>query len=154
MHAASPPALVAPAPCHSSWLRVGLGRGQGAAGTIYVPLVFRNASRFTCSLLGYPGVSSVAGADGHRVGAPAARDHATPVRRVVLAPGARASALFAEAQPLNYPRPRCRPVQTLGLRIYPPNQRAALFLPWRHLACSTTLVTTRVRAVVRGTTGT
>ncbi len=145
MHAAPPPAS-----CLSSQLRVQRGRGSAALGTTYVELVFTNRSTRTCTLRGYPGVSAVAGDDGHQVGAPAARDRGFRVVTVVLRPGRVASAAYGQANPLNYPKARCRPVHVRGLRIYPPNARAALYLPWAHLACSTRVVATHVHPVQAG----
>src|ERR1700759_4388920 len=102
----------APVPsCLSSQLRVQRGRGNGAAGTFYVELVFTNRSSRTCTLRGFPGVSAVAGVDGHQVGAPAVRDHAKRVLTVTLRPGHVASALYAQADPLNYSKSSCKPVQ-------------------------------------------
>ena len=48
------------APCHFSQLGVRLGEHNGAAGTEYVAIVFTNRGSTSCSLRGYPGLSSVA----------------------------------------------------------------------------------------------
>jgi hypothetical protein len=122
--------------CRSASLRVHLGRSEGAAGTIYVPVVFTNTGSVRCTLRGYPGVSSY-GETGREIGSPARRVPVT-VKSVVLAPRASASAVYGQAQALNYPRARCHPVRASGLRVYPPNQTRARLLPSKHLACSST----------------
>ena len=132
---AASPAVTTPE-CRSSQLRVSLGRSEGAAGSLYVPLVFTNVGGRACHLRGFPGVSSVAGASGRQVGAPARRTTDIAVRTVLIRPRHSASALYRQANSGNYPRSLCRPEQTRGLRIYPPDERAALFLPWPHRTCS------------------
>jgi Protein of unknown function (DUF4232) len=133
-------ALHAQAPsCRASQLAVALGGSEGAAGTIYYAIVFTNRSQTTCSLRGYPGVSSVGGDDGHQIGAPARRDPRTVVT-VVLRPRGSASASYGQVQALNFPKARCHPLSARGLRVYAPNVTAARYLPLTHLACSSTTV--------------
>jgi hypothetical protein len=139
--------------CTAAQIAVRLGAGEGAAGTIYVAIVFTNTSRVACSLRGYPGVSSVGGADGHRIGAPARRD---PPRgaTVILRPGGVASAAFGQSEALNYPRSRCQPEPARGLRIYAPDQTRARSLVYKHLACSvTTAGDSSISTLVRGANG-
>jgi hypothetical protein len=147
---AAPAALHAVVPaCHAFQLAVTLGGSEGAAGTIYYTIVFTNTSATTCSLRGYPGVSSVGGDDGHQIGAAASRDpHA--VRTIVLRPRAVASASYGEVQALNYPKARCHPQSARGLRVYSPNVTPARYLPLKHLACSTTIHDSHVAPVVAG----
>jgi hypothetical protein len=95
-------------------------------------LQLRNVGSSACTLHGYPGVSWVAGADGHQVGAAAVRepDASSGVEKTVtLAPGAMASAPLAIVDAAVLPRSQCKPVPVRGLRVYPPGERAALFLP-------------------------
>jgi hypothetical protein len=155
MLAATAPALHAAIPnCRTAQLALSIGRSEGAAGTIYYPIVFRNTSGSTCALRGYPGVSSVGGDDGHQIGKSARRQSARRARTVVLRPGAAGSATYGQAQALNYPKARCRPVSARGLRVYPPNAFAARYLPLKHLACSSTAVgDSLVGPVSPGTTG-
>ncbi|WP_433803799.1 DUF4232 domain-containing protein [Actinomycetospora sp. CA-084318] len=55
--------------CPTSSLSVTLGPGEGTtSGTVYRPLVFTNTGSSACRLQGFPGVSHVAGDDGHQVG--------------------------------------------------------------------------------------
>jgi hypothetical protein len=125
-------------PCRVEVLNVRFGRGDGAAGTIFYPIIFTNTGPVRCTLRGYPGVSSVDAA-GHRIGAPATRQ--PPAGRVVvLAPGRSASAVYGQAQALNYPKSSCRPVTARALRVYPPNETRWRILALRHLACSRNVV--------------
>jgi len=91
----------------------------------------KNVGSAACALYGYPGVSWVAGADGHQVGAAAVRQ-ADPTggaeKTVTLAPGAVASAPLDIVDAAVFSPSTCKPVPVRGLRVYPPGEKAALFL--------------------------
>jgi hypothetical protein len=89
--------------------------------------VFSNTGQTTCSLRGFPGVSLV-DASGEQVGSAASRT-GTGGPAVVLVPGGGAVADLRMARGENYPAERCAPVDTEGLRVYPPDETRALFLP-------------------------
>jgi hypothetical protein len=98
----------------------------------HIGLQLRNAGSSPCTLYGYPGVSWVAGADGHQVGAAAQRqsdDSGSAEQTITLAPGALASAPMDIVDAAVIPPAECKPVPVRGLRVYPPGQTAALFLP-------------------------
>jgi hypothetical protein len=121
--------------CATAQLDLTAGRANSGAGSMFVPLEFTNAGEETCAMLGYPGVSLVAASDGtQQVGAPATRgtERGEPVV-VDLAPGATATADLRIARAENYPTDTCDPASTRGLRVYPPNQRASLFLPYENV---------------------
>ena len=116
--------------CPSAALKAALGPPSGAAGSSYVPIRFTNVSATRCTLFGYPGVSFVTGRSGSEVGNPASRiplptgrDH-----RVTLAPGHAANAVLQVADAGNYPAARCQPASAPYLRVFPPDQTAALYL--------------------------
>jgi hypothetical protein len=142
-----------PAPaCRPEAIAVRLGRSEGAAGTIYVSIVFTNTGRVRCTLRGFPGVSSVDRA-GRQIGSPA-RWVGTRVTRVALAPHHSGSAIYGQAQAVNFPISRCHPRSARGLRVYPPNQTRARRLISKHVACSSTRVgDSMVGPVVPGVTG-
>jgi hypothetical protein len=141
------------APCRAEVLDVRLGRGDGAAGTIYYPIVFTNSGPVRCTLTGYPGVSSV-DAQWHRIGPPAERDGTGHPAPVVLAPGRSASALYSQAEALNYPKSACRPRTARALRIYAPDETRSRILRLTHLACARTVAgASNIRSVVKGVTG-
>ena len=101
---------------------------------MYYQLGLRNTSAATCFVQGYPGVSFVAGADGHQVGSPATRvAGATPM--VALPPGQSAAATLAIVDATNFGT-GCQVTDVLGLRVYPPGQTAALFVPHTDQACA------------------
>jgi hypothetical protein len=113
--------------CTSSQLTAAVGNGQGAAGTEIETLVFSNTGASACSLQGYAGVSFV-GADGVQLGAPAVRQGSSAPPLVSLAPGQTTSATFAFPDSSNICGNGGTPA--LGVRVYPPNQTAALFAPF------------------------
>jgi Protein of unknown function (DUF4232) len=79
--------------CEGPALQVVLGPSQGAAGTLFYPLIFRNVGDRPCALRGFPGVTA---ADASGTGKlDAARDRSTPSALVVLAKGAAAHAVLA-----------------------------------------------------------
>ncbi len=118
--------------CTSAHLQVSLGGGAGAGmSQNHTGLQLRNTGSSACTLLGYPGVSWVAGADGHQVGAAAKREannSGGAEKLVTLAPGALASAPIDIVDAAAFPASQCKPVPVRGLRVYPPGERAALFL--------------------------
>jgi hypothetical protein len=154
----STPATSVAGGCPTSQLRIGLGTSQGAAGSVFVPLVFTNAGGTSCTLSGYPGVSYVTGATGQQVGQPASRD-AGAVTTVRLAPNASASSTLREVNPANFPPGQCVPATVRGLRVYPPGQTAAAFVALAPgaMACSGPLPSGQsqlsVKPVVPGTGG-
>jgi hypothetical protein len=98
----------------------------------HVGLQLRNIGSSSCTLYGFPGVSWVAGADGHQVGAPAQRvpgGGGSAELTVTLAPGALASAPLDMVDAAVIPPADCKPVPVRGLRVYPPGETAALYLP-------------------------
>lgn len=126
--------------CATSQLAASLGSGNGTAGTDYYGLNLRNVSSAACFVQGYPGVSFVAGADGHRVGNPAERV-AGSAPRVVLTPQRSAVATLAVVDAGNYGT-ACQLTPVLGFRVYPPDQTAALYVAHADQACANTRYTT------------
>jgi Protein of unknown function (DUF4232) len=122
--------------CKNAQLTVSLGAPDRGAGQIYSEILFVNKGTTTCTLAGHPGVSYVAGDDGHQVGASAARTGSV-ITTVSLAPGATASALLHETNSDNFDQSVCKPVTVRGLRVYPPGSTAAVFLPRVSKQCST-----------------
>ncbi|WP_433062554.1 DUF4232 domain-containing protein [Dactylosporangium sp. CS-033363] len=135
----SPPATTTsaalPTRCHTGDLKLSTGGAGGAAGSLYVYLVFTNVSGRTCTLLGYPGVSWTTGPTGQQINDPYARRTDTPPDRVVLAPHATAHALLQHGQPDLYNN--CNPVDAAGLRVYPPDETTPVFVPLPDRVCST-----------------
>jgi len=115
---------------------VAVSQGNGAAGSLYLPLQFTNLSRHACAMRGFPGVSAV-DRNNHQLGSPASWDHAVSARTVVLARGATAHTILRYGDVAVTTAPGCHPTfGTFELRIYPPGQRGATYAAFDLQACS------------------
>jgi hypothetical protein len=148
------PGSVGPAGCLTSALRATLGAAQGAAGSAYQVVVLANTSGKTCALYGYPGVSFVSGVGGAQIGAAATRDRSVAAKVVTLAPGQRGSFTLRIVNAGTLPADSCRPVTASWLKIFPPENTAALYVGYTARACtSTATAILSTRAVIEGTGG-
>ena len=138
---AAPGQLAGPAAaprCATSDLRVWIGvPGDGAAGTTGYQLELSNISHHTCTLTGFPGVSAV-GLGGHQLGRAAGRDHSDPTRRVTLRRGATAHVLLLIVDVAFFSPSACHPANAIGLKVFPPNDRAATVVSFPFKACKKT----------------
>ncbi len=120
------------AACTSASLTASVSGGAGAGmSQNHTGLNLKNTGSTACTLYGYPGVSWVAGSDGHQVGAAASRQaDPTGAKQAVitLAPGATASAPLDLIDAAVISKSECKPVPVKGLRVYPPGEKAALFV--------------------------
>ncbi|GAA3297988.1 DUF4232 domain-containing protein [Dactylosporangium vinaceum] len=124
--------------CHTGDLKVtaqGAMSGGGEMNNRYVWLVFTNTSSRSCTLYGYPGVSWVAGDSGQQVNEATVRKSGTTPARFTLAPQASGHATVHDGNPDAF-GPECQPVEVRGYRVYPPDETAAIFVPWAVMACS------------------
>lgn len=122
--------------CSTSMLSASVSGDNGAAGTIYSNLIFKNIGSTTCTLFGYPGVSLV-DCCGHQIGAAVPRDPSTYGEgTVTLTSGETVGAVFSYHDAYVNTVANCQPTNATGLRIYPPNQTAALFVPDALLVCA------------------
>jgi hypothetical protein len=127
------------------WLNV--PPGNDYAGGAFYYLEFTNLSWHACTLHGSPGVSAVS-LSGRQLGSSAGGDYSGDTPAVMLAPGATASSKLqisdtgdfgltcfvkppAAGQPLPLPT-------AAGLRVFPPNQFEATFVPFPLQACAHT----------------
>jgi Protein of unknown function (DUF4232) len=126
-----------PERCTTAELTGSLGPPDGAAGSIYRTLILTNTGNRSCELTGFPGVSYVAGEQGEQIGPAAAMlgDRGGPVP---LAVGAAAGAQLRLVNVGNYDVAACRPTPVRGLRVYPPGDTAALFVPLDGVGCAGT----------------
>jgi hypothetical protein len=121
--------------CAASRLSVALDDPEVGAGQYNAKIVFTNTGSTSCTLTGYPGVSYVRTA-GVQAG-PAADREGGAYSPVKLAPKATAFAPLHDSNGQGgYSDSQCRLTPVEGLRIYPPNQKAALFLPHRTEHCA------------------
>lgn len=123
--------------CATSELKVSLGQEEGAAGSVSAPLILSNVGSRTCELRGFPGVSYVAGDDGHQVG-PAAAMSGPRGGEVLLKPGAAAAARIQLVNVANFDAAACKPTPVRGLRVYPPGDTASLYIDRAGTGCSAT----------------
>jgi len=135
---AVPAASAAPAarPCSPSNLVVWAGpsAGGGTAGGFGYEIKFTNLGQGTCTLGGFPGVAAV-DLKGKRIGA-AATHGAGKVKQVVLAPHQSAMATLQVADALNFPKARCAPTWSAGLRIALPGGSGAKIAPIAFETCA------------------
>jgi len=141
--------------CTSALLSVSLGTSEGAAGTIYYPVVFTNRGA-ACAIWGVPAVQPVVGGASHSridVG-PRARNDSLgqmPVRHV-LAAHHQVSAGMGVAESGNYPVGLCEPenagaiVVSLGTFLPPTNLTLKISVCTKVSSVST-------RLIVSGNTG-
>jgi Protein of unknown function (DUF4232) len=137
--------------CTTTDLRLTVGAGNGAAGTVYYPLDFTNAAGSACTMYGYPGVAFVSSPGGSQVGAPAGRESGTVPALVTLEPGATAHATLAVSDVLISNNCMGHRVQVKWVQVYPPDQYSALFTQLSRQGCADkSLVTMHVNTVSSG----
>lgn len=136
-------------PCATTELTASLGASQGAAGSFYMALVLTNKSHVTCTMFGYPGVSYIS-ASGAAVGQPASRIKGHEPT-VTVKPGAAASALLHQPNPLVFQPADCHKKKAAGIRIYPPGQTVSLTVAKSTAVCTTTTGRSGVTPMQPGT---
>jgi len=145
------PASSGTSQCTTADLRLTVGAANGAAGTIYYPLDFTNASGSACTMYGYPGVAFVSSPGGSQVGAAAGRRSSTAPTLVTLEPGATAHATLAVSDVLIGNNCPGHQVQVNWVQVYPPDQYSALFAHLSRQGCADqSLVTMHVSTVSSG----
>jgi Protein of unknown function (DUF4232) len=140
------------AACATSALQVKLGASNGYAGGVYQTIDFTNTSGSPCTLTGYPGVSLVTGPSHQQLGLAAKRSTSTPATTVTLAPGATANAQLQIVDALNFPSPACSPTKAADLKVFPPNQFTAVYLPDTSYGCGKSVQTLFIAPIRPGTT--
>lgn len=116
-----------PVSCATTNLAVSLGKPNGAAGSVIYPLHFTNKGSVSCTITGFPGVSFVAPGNGQEVGKPAVRASSS-APTVTLTGGAEATASLKVTRYQNFAPEQCKPTAVAGLRVYPPNNKAAAYV--------------------------
>jgi hypothetical protein len=125
-----------PSACQSKMLKVTLGKGSAAAGTVYYQILFTNVSGTACTMYGFPGVSFTGETYAVQVGPAATRNHSSQEAVVTLAPGAVASAQISVVDAQNYPAGSCGLTTASGILVYPPNLTASVGLPFNGYTCA------------------
>ncbi len=142
-----------PGPCPTRYLKLKLGLAQGAAGSVFQVIEFKNIGPSACTLYGYPGVSLAGGSPITQIGRPASENPTPPRKLVTLAPHAVANALLQVVEAGNYPPNKCHPKQASYLQIYPPNQTTPIYLAYSVTACASSVRILRVDVVRPGSGG-
>ena len=139
----------ATAPCPTGSLRIAEAPGSGgAAGSFYFDLTFTNTRSSSCTLSGYPGISFVTA--GHaQIGRPAARQRVR-ARLVTLRPGRVASVQLQVPDTGDYPVSACHAATAAFIKVYPPGQTAAAYVPAGTKVCTTSSGQTAVWTIVPG----
>jgi Protein of unknown function (DUF4232) len=129
--------------CHSNQLRAQLGQANGAAGSVRISATFKNTSRSTCSLEGYPGMQML-----NKAGKPIRTSvhrgltGTAPVRVVSLAPGGVARFYMGFAAATGYGNKKCP--TSARVQVTAPNDFSSLTVAWhlqpyggtiQHLEC-------------------
>ncbi|MDI5975779.1 DUF4232 domain-containing protein [Amycolatopsis magusensis] len=124
--------------CKAASLELSLHPVEGGAGMNqnHLNLRFTNKSATACSLQGRPGVSFVAGDDGHQLGEPAERVPAEQGALVRIVPGGYAQSPLTVVNAGVYDETECQPALSRGLRVYAPGDTAAMFVPYEQDACT------------------
>lgn len=125
----------AAAGCLTRYLNGSVGLSQGAAGSTYIAIVFKNLNNVPCTLYGYPGVAQAVGTPVTDVGNPSTEDPSTPRELVTLQPGGYANTTLRIVEGLNYPTSTCKPVGAQWLAVIPPNQYVPLYIHYSSTAC-------------------
>ena len=125
--------------CKAGDVQLSLGQGDAGAGSVYRPLLIKNVSAKPCLIQGFPGVSYVAGDDGHQVGKDAFRE-GTKGNAVKLDPGQTAAADIQFVNVHNFDPGTCQPTAVKGLRIYLPQETASNFVPSEGTGCAGTKI--------------
>jgi hypothetical protein len=117
-------------PCRTADLSARLGRVDAGAGQRYETLTLTNVSRHTCHTYGYVGMLFL-DARGRALPTQVLRDRTHRPRRVLLAPGARASTqLHWSAIPGSSDvNGRCGPAPR-GVEVAPPDETTHLIIRW------------------------
>lgn len=148
----------APAPrivdgnCRAAQLSVSLGASEGAAGTIYYPIVFTDHGG-ACWIWGVPSIQAVVGKHHHPQGPPATNMSRgeMPARHRLVRGGA-VSVGFGVAESGNYPASACRARNASGVVVSLAPFTRATYVALRISVC-TRLASTRTQLIVAGRTG-
>lgn len=121
--------------CLTRYLHGAIADSDGAAGTVYANIVFKNLDNVACTMYGYPGVAMSEGLPIKLVGATARENPATARELVTLPPHGYAHAQFGVSEAGNFDPSTCHAVTVHWLQVIPPGQVAGLYIPYRSQTC-------------------
>lgn len=118
--------------CGAADITMALGMAEGAAGTTYQHIIFKNHTTHSCTFIGYPAAFLYSSAN-YSLGNGAAPNPAFLPTIVTLAPGARAHIALGLPHAANFPAGTCT-ANAQTLRVYVPGHTSYLHLalaqPW------------------------
>ena len=123
------------APCPTRALGTTNGGSQGAAGSLYLVIDFRNISGIPCSLYGYPGVALAGGTPVAQLGVAAGHITSPAKTLVMLAPGQVSHVLLKISNASFYAPSACDLAPSTYVQIYPPSQTTPIYFGYTSLAC-------------------
>jgi hypothetical protein len=116
---------------------VSIAPADNPSGHVGLFVVFTNTASRACTMYGYPGVSFLTGPSGSQINQPARRfAPAGPPVLVRLGAGGQAHADLLLVNVDNFPSDQCRPTLAAGVRVYPPDETAAVFVPSPQRVCT------------------
>jgi hypothetical protein len=130
---ATPQTATTVSSCNTTHLAASLAPASSAAGTSYETLTLTNTGSSACTVMGYPGVSLLS-ETGAQLGQPATRDTVTSPGEISLQPKQSAYSNVGFPDPGNFGSGQCSS-PALTIRIYPPDQTAALTAPASQQYC-------------------
>jgi Protein of unknown function (DUF4232) len=151
---ASAPAEGMPSDCTTDDLKVTIANngGGGAAGSNYSYVDFTNTGSGPCGIEGYPGVS-LTSASGAQIGAAATRDPSSTAKMLTIPGGGTVNAQLRMTDYGVYPTSQCHPTAAADLKVYPPNNTAAIQVAFTGTTCSNSaLKMLQIGAVTSGAT--
>lgn len=120
--------------CPTSQLKITAGNFDSGAGSTNFQIDFQNTGTTSCTLIGFPGVSFTT-AKGAQLGNAADRVEAAK-GAVTLRPNGHA---VSDARAVNgqsgYSEQECGLTSAEALRIFPPNQKDQVVVPWQRDEC-------------------
>lgn len=119
--------------CHSANLEFSTSDLQGGAGSMFFNIVLTNKGQKVCTLNGFPGVSLVTDNNGTQLGKSARREENVDYEPVHLHPGAAAISPIRVSSVDKLDPEKCKPAAADGLRVYPPEETKAGYIPMEGL---------------------
>ena len=119
--------------CATNALDITTTEPHGAAGSTLYSITFTNKGDAPCVLNGFPGVSLVTDNNGTQLGASATREKNVEYQPVTIAKGQSATANLKLTSTGPLDPSKCEPTKADGLRVYPPAETSAAFIPMENL---------------------
>lgn len=119
--------------CATNALDITTTEPHGAAGSTLFSIKFTNKGDAPCVLNGFPGVSLVTDNNGTQLGASATRERNVEYQPVTIDKGQSATADLKVTSTGPLDPSECDPTKANGLRVYPPAETSAAFIPMENL---------------------